>query len=91
MPLADGEFSAGFQIPRPLGVGGMSEVYLVAHPRLPRQDALVAVTPRDATSVTARIRYVLREGRTDTEDRWLSVVPTNGQLLIYDSERIGPA
>ena len=53
--------------------------------------SLISVTPRDANSVTARIRYVLRDGRIDTEDRWLSVVPTNGQLLIYDSERIGPA
>ena len=51
--------------------------------------SLIALTPRDANSVTARIRYVLRDGRIDTEDRWLSVVPTNGQLLIYDSERIG--
>jgi len=53
--------------------------------------SLVAITPRDPNSVTARIRYVLRDGRIDTEDRWLSVVSTNGQLLIYDSERIGPA
>jgi hypothetical protein len=34
---------------------------------------------------------VLRDGAIDTEDRWLSVVESNGQLLIYDSERIGPA
>ena len=53
--------------------------------------SLIAITPRDANSVTARIRYFLRDGRIDTEDRWLSVVSTNGQLLIYDSERIGPA
>jgi serine/threonine-protein kinase len=53
--------------------------------------SLISVTPRDATSVTARLRYVLRDGRIDTEDRWLSVVPANDQLLIYDSERIGPA
>lgn len=53
--------------------------------------SVLSVTPRDANSVVARVRYVLRDGRVDTENRWLSVVPVNGQLLIYDSERIGPA
>lgn len=53
--------------------------------------SVLSITPRDATSVVATVRYVLRDGRVDTENRWLSVVPRNGQLLIYDSERIGPA
>ncbi|MCW1958804.1 MAG: hypothetical protein KIH64_009705, partial [Mycobacterium sp.] len=53
--------------------------------------SVLSVTPRDANSVVATVRYVLRDGRVDTENRWLSVVPRNGQLLIYDSERIGPA
>lgn len=53
--------------------------------------SVLSVSPRDATSVVATIRYVLRNGGIDTENRWLSVVPRNGQLLIYDSERIGPA
>lgn len=53
--------------------------------------SVLSVTPRDATSVVARLRYVLRNGGTDTEDRWLSVVPGSGGLLIHDSERIGPA
>lgn len=52
---------------------------------------LLSVTPRDDTSVVARLRYVLNNGQVDTEDRWLSVVPGDGRLLIYDSERIGPA
>jgi len=53
--------------------------------------SVLSVVPRDTTSVTATIRYVLSDGRVDTENRWLSVIPGNGQLLIYDSERIGPA
>jgi serine/threonine-protein kinase len=53
--------------------------------------SVLAISPRDANSVVATIRYVLNDGRVDTENRWLSVVPVNGQLLIYDSERIGPA
>ena len=53
--------------------------------------SVLSVTPRDAGSVVARIRYVLRDGTVDTEDRWLSVIAKDGRLLIYDSERIGPA
>ena len=40
MPLNDGENFAGFRIIRLLGSGGMGEVYLVQHPRLPRRNAL---------------------------------------------------
>ena len=40
MPLANGEIFAGYTIVRLLGSGGMGEVYLAEHPRLPRRDAL---------------------------------------------------
>ena len=40
MPLADGQVFAGYTIGGILGAGGMGEVYLATHPRLPRQDAL---------------------------------------------------
>src|SRR5258705_7001150 len=40
MPLADGQVIAGYTILRWLGAGGMGEVYLAQHPRLPRRDAL---------------------------------------------------
>jgi serine/threonine-protein kinase len=40
MPLTDGETFAGYTILRVLGAGGMGEVYLAQHPRLPRRDAL---------------------------------------------------
>jgi len=40
MPLAIGATFAGYTILRLLGSGGMSEVYLARHPRLPRRDAL---------------------------------------------------
>lgn len=53
--------------------------------------SVLSVAPRDANSVVATIRYVLNDGRVDTENRWLSVIERNGQLLIFDSERIGPA
>ncbi|MGE2691528.1 serine/threonine-protein kinase [Mycolicibacterium pulveris] len=40
MPLAEGATFAGYTIVRLLGSGGMGEVYLAQHPRLPRHDAL---------------------------------------------------
>lgn len=38
--LPEGALFAGFRIIRRLGAGGMGEVYLAQHPRLPRRDAL---------------------------------------------------
>lgn len=49
MPLAEGEVFAGYTILRLLGAGGMGEVYLVQHPRLPRREAL-KVLPAQLTS-----------------------------------------
>jgi serine/threonine-protein kinase len=40
MPLSNGETFAGYRIVQLLGSGGMGEVYLAEHPRLPRRDAL---------------------------------------------------
>jgi serine/threonine-protein kinase len=38
--LAEGQVFAGYTIIRRLGAGGMGQVYLAQHPRLPRRDAL---------------------------------------------------
>ena len=40
MSLAEGDVFAGYTVMHQLGAGGMGEVYLVQHPRLPRYDAL---------------------------------------------------
>lgn len=48
MPLNDGDVFAGYIIQRLLGTGGMGEVYLAQHPRLPRLDAL-KILSLDAT------------------------------------------
>jgi serine/threonine-protein kinase len=49
MAFAPGETFAGYTILRLLGSGGMGEVYLAQHPRLPRNDAL-KVLPADISS-----------------------------------------
>lgn len=46
MSLTSGQIFAGYTIIRLLGSGGMGEVYLAQHPRLPRRDAL-KLLPRD--------------------------------------------
>ncbi|HZU49021.1 MAG TPA: serine/threonine-protein kinase [Mycobacterium sp.] len=55
MPLSDrlqeGDVFAGYTIVRLLGSGGMGQVYLAQHPRLPRRDAL-KVLPADLTADT---------------------------------------
>ena len=49
MPLTSGATFAGYTVVRLLGRGGMSEVYLAQHPRLPRRDAL-KILPEPATA-----------------------------------------
>lgn len=49
MPIADGAKFAGYTIVRLLGVGGMGEVYLAQHPRLPRLEAL-KILPEDVSA-----------------------------------------
>ncbi len=59
MPLSDGTKFAGYTIERQLGSGGMGEVYLVQHPRLPRQDALKVLR----SSISADADYIERFNR----------------------------
>jgi PknH-like extracellular domain len=50
---------------------------------------LISVSPRDATSVVARLKYVRHNGTSDTEDRWLKMALENGVVLLDGSGRIG--
>ena len=59
MPLAEGEVIAGYTVLRSLGAGGMGEVYLAQHPRLPRRDALKVLS----ASVCAESEYRQRFNR----------------------------
>ena len=60
MPLERGDTFAGYTILRLLGRGGMSEVYLAQHPRLPRRDAL-KILPEPATADRGFRQRFLRE------------------------------
>ncbi|MDA4107624.1 serine/threonine-protein kinase [Mycolicibacterium holsaticum] len=57
MPLADGATFAGYTIVRLLGSGGMGEVYLAQHPRLPRRDALKVLPASVSTDREYRERF----------------------------------
>jgi hypothetical protein len=61
MPLNNGEVFAGYVIQRLLGAGGMGEVYLAQHPRLPRQDALKILSSASTGDEEFRARFT-REG-----------------------------
>lgn len=58
--MADGSSFAGYTIIRCLGSGGMGEVYVAQHPRLPRQDALKVLRAEVSADSDYRERF-LRE------------------------------
>ncbi len=51
---------SGYRVVRRLGAGGMGEVFLVEHPRLPRQDALKLLGPQLGDDPSFAVRF-LRE------------------------------
>src|SRR5436190_3926633 len=57
MPLTNGAKFAGYTIVRLLGSGGMGEVYLADHPRLPRQDALKVLPSNISADSSFRERF----------------------------------
>ncbi len=57
MPLDEGTTFAGYTVVRRLGSGGMGEVYLVEHPRLPRRDALKVLRPEVSADAEYRERF----------------------------------
>ena len=58
MPLANGQTIAGYSIVRLIGSGGMGEVYLAQHPRLPRQDAFKVLHAGAASDSDFRGRFI---------------------------------
>lgn len=51
MSLGAGEVFAGYTVVRQIGNGGMEEVYLAQHPRLPREEALKVLRPESVTTL----------------------------------------
>ena len=58
MPLRTGETFAGYRVLRLLGSGGMGEVYLVQHPRLPRREALKVLRQELSSDASFRERFI---------------------------------
>ena len=59
MPLSGGQTFAGYRIVRLFGSGGMGEVYLAQHPRLPRKDALKVLAAEVSANAEYRARFNL--------------------------------
>ncbi|MDX1878808.1 LpqN/LpqT family lipoprotein [Mycolicibacterium sp. 141076] len=57
MSLETGATFAGYTVRRLLGSGGMGDVYLVQHPRLPRLDAMKVLRETASTNDEFRIRF----------------------------------
>ncbi|KLI04182.1 membrane protein [Mycolicibacterium conceptionense] len=57
MPFNAGDVFAGYTIQRLLGAGGMGEVYLAQHPRLPRLDALKILSVSTTRDDEFRARF----------------------------------
>ena len=47
---------------------------------------VISVSPRDATSVVARLTYIRPDGQSNTEDRWFEMVLVNGAMLLDESD-----
>lgn len=57
MPLSGGQAFAGYRILRLLGSGGMGEVYLAEHPRLPRHNTLKVLPTEVSADPNYRARF----------------------------------
>src|ERR1700736_5487235 len=68
MPLTSGARFAGFRIVRPLGSGGMGEVYLAEHPGLPRRDALKIFPAESSADPDFRDRFTREADRAASLD-----------------------
>ncbi|GAA1082282.1 serine/threonine-protein kinase [Tsukamurella strandjordii] len=71
------QYIAGYRVVRRLGGGGMGEVYLVEHPRLPRQDALKLLH----SSVSSNPQY---KARFEREAYLLAQLNHRNIIHLYD-------
>src|SRR5580698_4263242 len=88
MPVSVGETFASFTILRILGAGAMGTVYLAAHPRLPRQDALKVLSAELTADPQYRERFLREADVAGTDagrlvrDHHSGGMPLNDALAI---------
>lgn len=87
MSLRTGETFAGYRIPRLVGSGGMGEVYLVQHPRLPRQEALKVFRPDVSQDDKFRERFIREADLSAAMDCNLSRHPQAREPLTPEAVR----
>jgi serine/threonine-protein kinase len=107
MPLQIGETFAGYRILQLLGSGGMGEVYLVQHPRLPRHDALKVLRPEVSSDPSFRERFIreadlaaglrhphivgIHDRGEDDGQLWIAMDYVDGTDLAYQMAQRYPA
>ncbi|HRD11445.1 MAG TPA: protein kinase [Mycobacterium sp.] len=93
--LGVGEEFAGYTVVRLIGSGGMGEVYLAQHPRLPRREALKILRPEISSDDSFRQRFT-READSIAALEHPNIVTvhdrgdTDGQLWIATQFVDGP-
>lgn len=75
--LEPGSVFAGYTIERLLGAGGMGEVYVARHPRLPRRDALKVLAAQFAADEQYRRRF-------EREADLVAALSYPGIVTVYD-------
>ena len=66
MDLEPGTVFAGYRIVQQIGTGGMGAVYLVQHPRLPRQDAMKVIHSSPGLEDLWQLHFSLLSGQEYT-------------------------
>ena len=83
--LSPGTVIAGYRLERLLGRGGMGDVYLARHPRLPRYDALKLMSQELSRNAIYRQRF------NSEADLACQVAQSTACAAVHDDNHTTPA